>query len=87
MSYATSAILHNCYSLTNDSVLKPNKVSSMISYIYEKFLSHNSSDRAYIYTRIYDFSYARKFLSIALRTWEFAYAKFTRRNWRTNFHE
>jgi len=38
-----------------------NKVSSRIRHIYENFLSYDSSDRAYIYARIYEFSYVRKF--------------------------
>ena len=33
----------------------------LIRHIYEKFLSYDSSDRLYVYARIYDFSYVRKF--------------------------
>jgi len=36
-------------------------MSSRIRHIYENFLSYDSSDRAYIYARIYDFSYVGKF--------------------------
>ena len=43
-------------------ILKPNiEVTSSTRYLYENFLSFDSSDRAYIYARIYDFSYVRMF--------------------------
>jgi len=43
-------------------ILKPNiEVTSPTRYLYENVLSFDSSDRAYIYARIYDFSYMRKF--------------------------
>jgi len=38
------------------AILKPNiKVTSSTRYLYENFLSFDSSDRAHIYARIYDF--------------------------------
>ena len=49
-------------------ILKPNVEVTLSTfwylyfYLYENFLSYDSSDRAYIYARIYDFSYVRKFL-------------------------
>jgi len=48
-------------------ILKPNiEVTSSTRYLYEHFLSFDSSDRANIYARIYDFSYVRKFCEQAL---------------------
>ena len=46
-------------------ILKPNiEVISSTRYLYENFLSFDSSDRAYIFPRICDFSYARKFCNL-----------------------
>jgi len=43
-------------------ILKPNiEVTASTRCLYENILSFDSSDRAYIYARIYDFSYVRKF--------------------------
>ena len=45
-------------------ILKPNiEVTPSTHYLYENFLSFDSSDRAYIYARIYDFSYVRSFVN------------------------
>jgi len=42
-------------------ILKRNiEVTSSVCYLYGNFLSYDSCDRAYIYARIYDFSYVRK---------------------------
>jgi len=46
-------------------ILKPNiEVTSSTRYLYENFLSLDSSDRAHIYARIYDFSYVRMFCEL-----------------------
>ena len=43
-------------------ILKPDiEVTSSTRYLYENFLSFDSSDHAYIYAWIYDFSYVKKF--------------------------
>ena len=62
------------------------EVTSSTRYLYGNFLSYDSTDHAYIYARIYDFSYVRKFSEcwIALRTQEFAHAN---SRTETGFHE
>ena len=46
-------------------ILKPNiEVTSSTRYLHENFLSLNSSDRVYIYARIYDFLYVRTFCEL-----------------------
>ena len=52
----------HCHKQISAVILKPNiEVTSLTRYLYENFLSFDSSDRAYIYARIYDFSYVKKF--------------------------
>jgi len=53
-------VYKHCCKQISVVILKPNlKVTSPSRYLYENFQSYDSSD--HIYTRIYDFSYVRKF--------------------------
>jgi len=51
----------HCRKQISAASLKPNIEVTSSTHYYEIFLSFDSSDRAYIYARIYDFSCVRKF--------------------------
>jgi len=58
-----STFYKHCRKQISAVILKPNieVTSSPTRCLYEKFLSYDSPDRAYIYAEIYDFLYIRKF--------------------------
>ena len=59
-SFSPSVLQRKSYEIVKQNS-KVISLEFLIRHIYEKFMSYDSSDRSYIYARIYDFSYVRKF--------------------------